>query len=243
MLHPPCLRWSINYGFRFMVCDWTACWFLPFSPNTYFTQGRNHSYVAGGVACEIQYSRELLLLFCNHKSLDYSTIIDLIPNNLRTNPKRGTTRTNWKHRCKGGISHQLKRLKNSLFLPTMLLTKTQSLKVKKDEFSANTHYLHEYWTTCVLVIIQTWWTATCPVRWSLHGSWCLGPTETPISPGRVAEVASVSSSRMSGVRQLWWEHLYTQHRAAAYLSVTVLSAQGISSNFLHSGIHTPKDYF
>ncbi|KAK0151194.1 hypothetical protein N1851_007674 [Merluccius polli] len=31
-----------------------------------------------------------------------------------------------------------------------------SLRAKTDELSANTRYLHEYWSACVLAITETW---------------------------------------------------------------------------------------
>lgn len=122
--------------------------------NTYFTQG--HGHVASSVACETRYSRESLLLSRNHISPDYATIVDSIPNNLRTNSKRGTSRMKRKHGCKGGFRYRLKRLKNKLLLPTTLLINAQSLRVKTDELSANTRYLHEYRSACVLAITETW---------------------------------------------------------------------------------------
>ncbi|KAJ8339370.1 hypothetical protein SKAU_G00361560 [Synaphobranchus kaupii] len=81
---------------------------------------------------------------------------DSIPDFLKINPKRDTTRSKRKRGCKGVIRHQLKRLKSKLPLPTTLLINTQSLRAKTDELSANTRYLHEYRSACVLAITETW---------------------------------------------------------------------------------------
>ncbi|KAJ8333622.1 hypothetical protein SKAU_G00416300 [Synaphobranchus kaupii] len=125
--------------------------------NSYFSQGYNHDYAAGGTAREIHYSRETLLLLRNtfpDLSQEFLTIVESLPNCFKKDPS--TSRTKRKRGCKGGTRHRLKRLRNKLPLPTALLINAQSLRAKTDELSANTRYLHEYRDACVLAITETW---------------------------------------------------------------------------------------
>lgn len=92
----------------------------------------------------------------DHISTDRATVVNSIPNYLRTNPKKRSIRTNRKRRSKGGLRQRLKRLKNQLPLPVTLLINAQSLKAKTDELTANIRYLHEYRTSCVVAITETW---------------------------------------------------------------------------------------
>lgn len=125
--------------------------------NTYFSQGYNHDYAAGGTAREIHYSRETLLLLRNTSpdlSQEFLTTVASLQNCFKKDPS--TSRTKRKRGCKGGTRHRLKRLRNKLPLPTALLINAQSLRAETDELSANTRYLHEYRDACVLAITETW---------------------------------------------------------------------------------------
>lgn len=138
-----CLHWNNNLGFRFMLPDWTAVIL-----NTYITMGHNQSYVSGGIACEIWYSWKFLLLLHNHISLNYWTAVDSIPNCLRMNSNRGTTQTKRKRGCKGGIT-DWRGWKITPYVYYLVHQRAVP------ESEANTCYLHEYRSACVLAITES----------------------------------------------------------------------------------------
>lgn len=74
---------------------WCALGLLIVILNTCLAHGHYHDHVAG-TAGEIQYSREFLLLMRDHISTDRATVVNSIPNYLRTNPKKRSIRTNRK---------------------------------------------------------------------------------------------------------------------------------------------------
>ncbi|KAM4537132.1 uncharacterized protein PAE49_021521 [Odontesthes bonariensis] len=123
--------------------------------NTCLTRGHFHGHVTGAAGVT-QYSREFLLLLRDHTSSDHKLIIDSLPNYLRRNPKKWTIRTRHKRGSKGGIRQKLRRLRNKLPLPITLLINAQSLRAKTEELTANTRYLNEYRSACILAITETW---------------------------------------------------------------------------------------
>lgn len=122
---------------------WCALGLLIVIFNTCLAHGHYHDHVAG-TAGEIQYSREFLLLMRDHISIDRAAVVNSIPNYLS---KRGS---------KGGLRQRLRWLKNQLPLPVTLLINVQSLNAKTDELTAIIRYLHEYRTSCVVAITETW---------------------------------------------------------------------------------------
>lgn len=92
----------------------------------------------------------------DHISTNYAAVVNSIPNYLRSNPKKWTIRTKRKRGSKGGIRQKLKRLKNKLPLLVTLLINARSLKAKTDELTASIRYLHEYRSSSVLAITETW---------------------------------------------------------------------------------------
>ena len=206
--------------------------------------GHYHDHVTG-VAGEIQYSREFLLLFRDRASMDHAAVVNSIPNYLRTKPKKWTTRTKRKWGSKGGTRRRLRRLKNELPLPVMLLINAQSLKAKTDELTANIRHLHEYRSACVMAIIET--RLDNNITSSEVGPLGFSVFRTDRDP------AITGKTRGGGVclliRDEWCrtvvvrEFVYPWYWTVVRLPSAFLSAQRIPSDIPYCRIHTPKGTF
>ncbi len=182
----------------------------------------------------------------NHTPPDYSTAVNSLPDYLKKNSKRGASLAKRKKRgCKGGIRHRLKKLKNKLPLPTALLINAQSLRAKTDELSANTLYLQEYRSACVLVITETWLDSNIassevePSGFSLFRTHRDSNINGKARGGSVCLLVRDEWCRAVVVREI----LCTPDIELLCVSQAFPLTQGISSNLHYRGIHTPKSEF
>lgn len=206
--------------------------------------GFDHDHVTG-VAGEIQYSRDFLLLIRDRLPTDHAAVVNSIPNYLRTNPKKWTVRTKRKWGSKAGIRRRLRKLKNKLSLPVTLLINAQSLKSKTDELTANIHYLHEYRSACVMAITETWLDS--------------GITSSEVGPlgfsvFRTDRDTTITKKTRGGgvcllIRDEWCctvvvrESLCTPDIELLCLSSSLLSAQRVPSDIFYCRIYSPKGKF